>query len=58
MHTNCIALTKIYEGESVDSGLVALEARFAKIDGQYQSVSNLKLDLILSIGFQSNHRVH
>jgi len=43
MHTNCIALTKIYEGESVDSGLAALEARFAKIDGQYQSVSNLSL---------------
>ena len=38
MHTNCITLTKIYEGESVDSGLAALEARFAKIDGQYQSV--------------------
>jgi hypothetical protein len=56
MHTNCIALTKIYEGESVDSGLVALEARFAKIDGQYQSVSNPYF--IMSLGFQSYYRVH
>lgn len=39
MHTNCKVLTQIYEGESVGSGLEALEARFAKIDGQYKSVS-------------------
>ena len=58
MHTNCVALTKIYEGQSVDTGLAALEARFAKIDGQYQSVSYLTLVLIMSTGFQSNYRVH
>ena len=40
MHTNCSTLTKIYENESVGPGMEALEARFEKIDGQYQAVSN------------------
>jgi predicted nucleic acid-binding Zn-ribbon protein len=40
MHKNCILLTQVYENESSEQGMNALEERFNKIDAQYKSVFN------------------
>jgi hypothetical protein len=33
MHKNCILLTQVYENESSEEGLAALEERFKKVEG-------------------------
>jgi hypothetical protein len=48
MHQNCMALTQIYESQSVGEGFENMKARFASVDGQYQAVSYIS-QILLSI---------